>query len=92
MNRLLSTLTQALQSSGIDLSQANISVQIDLGKRANGRVNSSASVIKVLCPFAILASQQFFCNAVSEELHSKVSMFLCAALQNFLETYVLHFL
>nr|XP_027126609.1 transcription factor BIM1-like isoform X1 [Coffea arabica] len=43
---LLSTLTQALQSSGIDLSQANISVQIDLGKRANGRVNSSASVIK----------------------------------------------
>lgn len=43
---LLSTLAQALQSSGIDLSQANISVQIDLGKKANGRVNSSASVIK----------------------------------------------
>lgn len=32
---LLSTLTQALQSSGVDLSQANISVQIDLGKRRN---------------------------------------------------------
>ncbi|KAJ0614956.1 putative transcription factor bHLH family [Helianthus annuus] len=32
---LLSTLTQALQNSGVDLSQANISVQIDLGKRAN---------------------------------------------------------
>ncbi|CAI9113386.1 OLC1v1013979C1 [Oldenlandia corymbosa var. corymbosa] len=43
---LFSKLTQALQSSGIDLSQANISVQIDLGKRANGRVNSSASIIK----------------------------------------------
>lgn len=34
-NRLLSTLTQALQNYGVDLSQANISVQVDLGKRAN---------------------------------------------------------
>lgn len=32
---LLTTLTRALQSSGVDLSQANISVQIDVGKRAN---------------------------------------------------------
>ncbi|KAK1427247.1 hypothetical protein QVD17_15930 [Tagetes erecta] len=32
---LLTTLTQALQNSGVDLSQANISVQVDLGKRAN---------------------------------------------------------
>lgn len=47
MNRLLNNLTQALQTSGIDLSQANISVQIDLGKRANRRVNSSASIAKV---------------------------------------------
>ncbi|XP_015070937.1 transcription factor BIM1 isoform X1 [Solanum pennellii] len=43
---LLNTLTQALHSSGVDLTQANISVQIDLGKRANGRVNSSASTVK----------------------------------------------
>nr|GLL18471.1 transcription factor BIM1 isoform X1 [Ipomoea trifida] len=43
---LLSTLTTALQSSGVDLSQASISVHIDLGKRANGRLNSSASTIK----------------------------------------------
>lgn len=43
---LLSSLTQALQTSGIDLSQANISVQIDLGKRANRRVNSSTSIAK----------------------------------------------
>ncbi|KAJ8536342.1 hypothetical protein K7X08_034743 [Anisodus acutangulus] len=43
---LLNTLTQALQNSGVDLSQANVSVQIDLGKRAKGRVNSSASTIK----------------------------------------------
>ncbi|KAJ8774662.1 hypothetical protein K2173_017108 [Erythroxylum novogranatense] len=32
---LLNTLTQALQSAGVDLSQAKISVQIDLGKQAN---------------------------------------------------------
>lgn len=43
---LLNTLTQALQSSGIDLSQANISVQIDLGKRGNSRLNASASADK----------------------------------------------
>lgn len=48
--RLLNTLTQALHSSGVDLTHANISVQIDLGKRANGRVNSSASTIKVHSP------------------------------------------
>ncbi|XP_028803482.1 transcription factor BIM2 [Neltuma alba] len=32
---LLHNLTQALQSAGLDLSQASISVQINLGKRAN---------------------------------------------------------
>ncbi|XP_031388769.1 transcription factor BIM2 isoform X5 [Punica granatum] len=32
---LLNTLTDALQNAGLDLSQARISVQIDLGKRAN---------------------------------------------------------
>ncbi|TKY54988.1 Transcription factor BIM1 [Spatholobus suberectus] len=34
---LLHTLTHALQSSGVDLSQASISVQIELGKQANMR-------------------------------------------------------
>ncbi|KAJ6800085.1 transcription factor BIM2-like isoform X2 [Iris pallida] len=34
---LLNTLSQALENSGIDLSQANVSVQINLGKRATGR-------------------------------------------------------
>ncbi|XP_047328090.1 transcription factor BIM1-like isoform X2 [Impatiens glandulifera] len=33
---LLSNLTQALQSSGVDLSQATISVKIDIGKQPNG--------------------------------------------------------
>ncbi|GLT34562.1 hypothetical protein SLA2020_090710 [Shorea laevis] len=32
---LLNSLTQALQSAGIDLSHAKVSVRIDLGKRAN---------------------------------------------------------
>ncbi|XP_026402995.1 transcription factor BIM2-like isoform X1 [Papaver somniferum] len=38
---LLNNLTQALHSSGVDLSQASISVQIDLGKRAINRLNVS---------------------------------------------------
>ncbi|KAL4561756.1 hypothetical protein LXL04_033930 [Taraxacum kok-saghyz] len=32
---LLNSLTEALQNSGVDLTQASISVQVDLGKRAN---------------------------------------------------------
>ncbi|KAK9278712.1 hypothetical protein L1049_028287 [Liquidambar formosana] len=43
---LLNTLTQALQTSGVDLSQASISVQIDLGKRANGQLSASTSIVK----------------------------------------------
>lgn len=39
LGRLLDTLTQALQSSGVDLSQASISVQIELGKQASLRPN-----------------------------------------------------
>ncbi|KAM7471206.1 hypothetical protein LguiA_009389 [Lonicera macranthoides] len=43
---LLNTLTKALKSSGVDLSRASISVQVDLGKRANSTMNSSTSNIK----------------------------------------------
>lgn len=43
---LLSTLTRALQSSGVDLSQASISVQVDIGKRANNRHNSQEAAGK----------------------------------------------
>ncbi|XP_022961743.1 transcription factor BIM2 isoform X1 [Cucurbita moschata] len=32
---LLNSLTQALQNTGLDLSQASVSIQVDLGKRAN---------------------------------------------------------
>lgn len=41
---LLSTLTQALQSTGLDLSQATISVQINLGKRANRGLTSGIPI------------------------------------------------
>uniref|UniRef100_A0ACD5Y1E4 Uncharacterized protein n=1 Tax=Avena sativa TaxID=4498 RepID=A0ACD5Y1E4_AVESA len=41
---LLSTLNHALQNSGIDLSQASISVQINLGKRATKRSDAATSV------------------------------------------------
>ncbi|KAF5184823.1 Transcription factor bim2, partial [Thalictrum thalictroides] len=40
---LLNNLTQALQSSGVDLSQASVSVQVDIGKRATNRLNAMAS-------------------------------------------------
>nr|WIE96184.1 basic helix-loop-helix transcription factor [Loropetalum chinense var. rubrum] len=43
---LLNTLTQALQSAGVDLSQASIAVQIDLGKRANRGPVSGAFTTK----------------------------------------------
>ncbi|KAL9337619.1 hypothetical protein Peur_069388 [Populus x canadensis] len=43
---LLNTLTQALHSSGVDLSQATISVQIELGKKGNGRQTAPTSIVK----------------------------------------------
>ncbi|XP_062116863.1 transcription factor BIM2 isoform X2 [Humulus lupulus] len=43
---LLDTLTQALQRSGVDLSQASISVQIELGKRTSIRTTASTSITK----------------------------------------------
>ncbi|KAG7023272.1 Transcription factor BIM1, partial [Cucurbita argyrosperma subsp. argyrosperma] len=43
---LLNTLTHALQSSGVDLSQSRISVQIELGKRATRRAVSPTSIVK----------------------------------------------
>jgi hypothetical protein len=51
-NRLLTLLSQALQSSGIDLSQASISVQINLGKRASNKqpgTTGTTSTTEVSC-------------------------------------------
>ncbi|GAB4845341.1 hypothetical protein Ancab_038749 [Ancistrocladus abbreviatus] len=47
---LLNTLTQALQSSGVDLSQASISVQVDIGKRAINRQDTHKLLNKVYGP------------------------------------------
>ena len=47
LNRVLNSLTQALQSSGVDMSQASISVQIDVGKRGANGGTSMASSSKV---------------------------------------------
>ncbi|KAJ6888488.1 transcription factor BIM1-like isoform X3 [Populus alba x Populus x berolinensis] len=43
---LVNTLTQAFQSSGVDLSRASISVQIVLGKTGNSRQTASTSITK----------------------------------------------
>ncbi|KAH9606284.1 hypothetical protein KSS87_014952 [Heliosperma pusillum] len=43
---LLTTLTEALQSSGVDLTEASISIQINLGKRANPSVLPGLSASK----------------------------------------------
>ncbi|KAL5739317.1 hypothetical protein ACOSP7_028232 [Xanthoceras sorbifolium] len=40
---ILNTLTQVLQSSGVDVSQASISVQLDVGRRANNGQTCMAS-------------------------------------------------
>lgn len=48
MNRLLSSLTQALQNAGVDLSHAKLSVQIELGKRANQGLTHNDPSNKVL--------------------------------------------
>ncbi|GAB2300125.1 hypothetical protein Dimus_034164 [Dionaea muscipula] len=45
---LLKNLTQAFQSSGVDLSQASISVQLDIGKRAKPGVAAAASTVEVI--------------------------------------------
>lgn len=47
LNRILNSLTRALQSSGVDLSQASISVQINVGKPANSGLIGIASDSKV---------------------------------------------
>lgn len=43
---LLSTLNHALQSSGVDLSRASISVQLDVCKRMNGHTTTSLNNIR----------------------------------------------
>lgn len=59
--RLLNTLTGALQNAGLDLSQATISVQVDLGKRANRGLTSGTPTAKVITIlYSILSTQLIF--------------------------------
>ena len=72
-NRLLNTLTHALQSSGIDLSQANISVQINLGKRAvkrptAGQSSSFKEHIDLAPTNEMMGHQQTMLGNAAEEL------------------------
>lgn len=56
LNRLLNNLTHALKSSGVDVSQASISVQLDIAKQTNSVINSTVFRPKV-CLFAIFIFQ-----------------------------------
>lgn len=46
--RVLNNLTLSLRSSGVDLSQASINVELDVGNRADGGLKSMASSSQVL--------------------------------------------
>ena len=52
-------MTQALEASGVDLSQTNISVKVDVGKRANRAISlSEVHILHIglLKSFLLLAS------------------------------------
>ncbi|KAJ4707224.1 transcription factor BIM2-like [Melia azedarach] len=71
---ILNTLTQALQSSGVDLSQASISVQIDVGKRANSGSIAMASSSKMQYQNSQMMAQtgvQSF-NEDSDQAHKRL--------------------
>ncbi|KAG4925958.1 hypothetical protein JHK87_051498 [Glycine soja] len=69
---ILDSLTQALHSSGVDMSQTNVSVQIDVGRQENAGLIPSASTSKghenqsVSNP-AIAHSGVDYCNIDSEQ-------------------------
>lgn len=59
LNRLLNTLKQSLQSSGVDLTQATISVQLDVAKGANSGLTAITSAGKVT--YKLLSVFQVLC-------------------------------
>ncbi|KAJ7545678.1 hypothetical protein O6H91_08G005600 [Diphasiastrum complanatum] len=68
---LLGTLTHALQSSGLDLSQANISVQIDLGKRVGASAVCSSDKTTGHTPESSSQTQQSKGHARPVEMRSE---------------------
>ncbi|KAL1569855.1 transcription factor BIM2-like isoform X1 [Salvia divinorum] len=65
---LLAALTLALQSLGVDLSQASISVQINLGKRANRGATPTAKDHIILTPSSNQPVRTFHNDIGSEDL------------------------
>lgn len=65
-DRILNALTQALRSSGVDLSQASVSVQIDVGKRANDGSTAMTSSSKVIYIIFDLAFKTYFLLSVHQ--------------------------
>ncbi|CAN6585010.1 unnamed protein product [Malus baccata var. baccata] len=75
---LLNTLTQALQSSGVDLSLASISVQIELGKRANRRSPIPKSAIKENeIPISTLGKKHSGIASSEESEHAQKKLKTC---------------
>ncbi|RWR94966.1 transcription factor BIM2 isoform X1 [Cinnamomum micranthum f. kanehirae] len=73
----LNSLAQALQSLGIDLSQASVSVQIDLGKRAISRPPSTTSSSKdheepSSCNWAMEHSRVASSGEDSDQVHKRL--------------------
>lgn len=69
---ILDTLTQVLQSSGVDMSQASVSVQIDVGRRANTELIPTAYSSKSLenqfvSNPPVTRSRVDYCNIDSEQ-------------------------
>ncbi|XP_022980668.1 transcription factor BIM2-like isoform X2 [Cucurbita maxima] len=70
---LLSTLTQALQASGVDLSQTNISVKVDVGRRANRSLSLSEDDKKQSLNNQVTAqSLHGYFSEDSEQAHKKL--------------------
>ncbi|XP_022998936.1 transcription factor BIM2-like isoform X6 [Cucurbita maxima] len=70
---LLNTLTQALQASGVDLSQTNISVKVDVGKRANRAMSMSEDDKKQSMNNQVVAESLHGCfSENTEQAHKKL--------------------
>ncbi|KAK7295548.1 hypothetical protein RJT34_18458 [Clitoria ternatea] len=74
---IFDTLTQALQSSGVDMSQTNISVQVNVGRQANTGLTHSAYSLKdhekqFTSNEAIACSGVDYCNEDSEHIAKRL--------------------
>ncbi|KAG5016763.1 hypothetical protein JHK85_022899 [Glycine max] len=70
---ILDSLTQALHSSGVDMSQTNVSVQIDVGRRANSGLIPSAYTSKDLHETPIMHVRPSEGRLIYLDLHHEIS-------------------